>query len=129
MAYTPVLVTETELRNSFTPPLTTSNISSSGAVSIIEITETYIQDVYFDGTMPPSSLAKAPALALCMSKIINTNPSISKAHKPVASFTIDNYSVTYEGSNYANDLTNMAHRILLSQDMKARSNYIIKSNG
>jgi hypothetical protein len=130
MTYSPSLVTEDELRNAFDPALSTTDLSQARALTIIELIESYIRDTYFDGTMPTATVGKMPALALSMSKVINGNAILSKAHKPVSSFTIDNYSVRYEDGTSALEysLEAYAHRVLMQQDMKARSHIIVKAN-
>ena len=128
MVYTPVLVTETELRNAFDPALTVTELSQTRALTIIEMVETYIRDTYFDGTMPSATTAKMPAIAIAISKVIGGNSLLQKGHKTISSFKIDNYSVKYENCDSASDWFNMAHRVLMTQDMKARSEYIVKVN-
>ena len=130
MTYSPSLVTEQELRDAFDPSLSTTDLSQARALTIIELIESYIKDTYFDGSMPTATVGKMPALALAMSKVINGNPTLAKAHKPVSSFAIDNYSVRYEdGSNALEySLEAYAHRVLMAQDMKSRTTIIHKAN-
>jgi len=123
--YVPVLVTEAELRNAFTPALTTSEISVSGAVSIIEMTELYIRDAFCDGTMPSANDAKMPALALCMTKVVDHIPSRLKS---MDSFSIGDYSVKYTDSTTMEDYVDTANTVLKQLDMKSRSNYIYRAN-
>ena len=128
MAYVPQLIDESTLRNSFSPSVSISDISSSGCLAIIEIAECYIKDTYFNGTMPASNTASVPALMISMSKIINANPALERKYKPVKSFKIGDYSVNYGSQNYTNDLMIMSHKMLIALDMKARDRYIYKVN-
>lgn len=98
MTYTPQLVNSTdEIRNMFTPSLSTDDISEDELLAKIEIVEEYIKVVYFGGSMPTQAKGRVPALLMVMSKVIKTGNLIQKYGVP-ESIEIEEYSVDFPTS-------------------------------
>ena len=93
--YTPSLVYEHEVRNSFTPPLDYNDITKADILLKIEAVEDYIKSVYFGDSMPSRIKGRIPALLLAMSKVLKGNPSIVKKYGIVESLSLGDYKVSY----------------------------------
>jgi len=94
MTYTPRLVNNIdEVRDLFTPSLSTDDISDDELLFKIEMVEKYIAVVYFEGSMPSQSVGRIPALLMLMSRVIKTANLIKKYGVP-DKIDIENYSVS-----------------------------------
>jgi len=89
--YTPKFVTEEEVRNFFSPPLTTDDISSKELLLKIEAVETYIITVFFQGSTPSKDDVRIPALLLVASQIVQ-NPKISRKYNVLVTEKLGDYS-------------------------------------
>jgi len=96
--YSPSLIYEYEVRNSFTPPLTYEDVTKAEMLLKIEAVEDYIKCTYFNDAMPPRSDGKIPALLIVMSKVIKGNPGLIKKYGIVESLSLGDYKVTYQHS-------------------------------
>ncbi len=94
--YSPSLVYEHEVRNSFTPPLEYNDISKADVLNKIEMVENYIKYAFFDGTMPSRTVGKIPALMIVMSKVIKGNPSLAEKYADINSLELGDYSIKYD---------------------------------
>ena len=89
--YIPKLVKEHEVRNFFSPPLDYDDVGKAELLSKIQVVETFIKDVYFDGNMPNEDTAKIPALLLVVSQIVQ-NPTLAKKYGAIVSEKLGDYS-------------------------------------
>jgi len=136
--YSPSLIYEYEVRNSWTPPLDYDDITKADILLKIEAVEDYIKAVYFGDSMPTRAKAKIPALLIVMSKVLKGNPSIVKKYGIIESLSLGDYSVTYALSGRGDHVTayesaesweQMAHRMLKSRGEEESWGEIILVNG
>lgn len=131
-SYTPQLVNSTtEVRECFTPSLSTDDISDDELLTKIELVENYIAVVYFDGSMPTQTKGRIPALLMLMSRVIKTGNLMKKYGVP-DEIDIENYrvsipqhgtsgkSITWEDVKSWDE---MAHQMLMKYE---NSNFIFR---
>jgi len=103
--YSPSLVYEYEIRNSFTPPLDYNDVSKAELLLKIEAVEDYIKATYFNDAMPSRGDGKIPALLIVMSKIVKSNPGLIQKYGIVESLSLGDYKVTYSHSGRGEHVT------------------------
>ena len=96
--YSPRLINEYEVRNSFTPPLTYEDVSKADILLKIEAVEDYIRATYFNDSMPSPSKGRMPALLIVMSKVVKGNPGLIKKYGIVEALELGDYKVTFQHS-------------------------------
>lgn len=90
--YTPISVTEKDVRNFVTPPLDYDDVSKAEVLLKIESVETYVKRHYFHGGSIPSD-GRIAVLLLIVSNLIAT-PSLAKKYRTLASESLGDYSYT-----------------------------------
>lgn len=90
--YSPVTLTEMEVRNFVTPPIDYDDVSKAEILLKIESVETFVKYRYFGGGSIPSK-AKIPVLLLVISSVIAT-PTLAKKYYTLASESLGDYSYT-----------------------------------
>jgi hypothetical protein len=125
MSYTPQLVNSTdEVRDLFTPSLSTDDVSEDELLGKIELVENYIAIVYFEGSMPTKAKGRIPALLMIMSRVIK-NGNLMKKYGTPDKIKIENYEVSIPHHGTSGKMTTwedveswdkMAHRMLSKYD-------------
>jgi hypothetical protein len=115
--FSPSLVSEYEVRNAFTPPLSYNDVTKAEILLKIEATEDYIKAVYFNDSMPTATKGRIPALLIVMSKIIKSSPNLIKKYGIVESLSLGDYKVTYAHSGRGDHVT--AHESAKSWEQMA----------
>jgi hypothetical protein len=90
--YSPISVTEKDVRNFVTPPLDYDDVSKAEILLKIESVETFVKRVYFGGGTIPSD-GRIAILLLIVSNLIAT-PSLAKKYRTLASESLGDYSYT-----------------------------------
>ena len=89
--YVPRIVTESDIRNFFSPPLDYDDVSRAEILIKIEAVEDFVTAVYFNGSTPSAAKARIPVLLLIAAKIIHT-PSLSRKYMTLSAETLGDYS-------------------------------------
>jgi len=132
--YTPLYVTEYDVRSFFTPALTYSDVSKQELLTKIEAVETYVRLAW---QVTSAADAKIPCLLLVASKLV-FNPKISKTYNSIVMEKLGDYQyklgdVTSTGSASANPWAiaktweQMAIDILNSRSTKRQTIYVVNS--
>ena len=90
--YSPISVTEKDVRNFVTPPLDYDDVSKAEILLKIESTEVYVKRHFFHGGSIPAD-GRIAVLLLIISNLIAT-PSLAKKYRTLASETLGDYSYT-----------------------------------
>lgn len=88
--YSPIIVSESDIRNWTTPPLDNDDVSTAEILLKIEAVETFVKRVYFrNGSV--SDDARIPVILLVVTNLLN-NPTLAKKYSTLASETLGDYS-------------------------------------
>jgi hypothetical protein len=90
--YSPVVVSEMDVRNFVTPPLDYNDVSTAEILLKIESMEEYVSRVFFNGGSLNSD-ARIPVLLLIISNLIST-PRLAKKYYTLSSERLGDYSYT-----------------------------------
>jgi len=90
--YSPVAVSESDVRNFVSPPLDYDDVSKAEILLKIESVESYVKYRFFGGGSLPST-ARIPVLLLVISNLIST-PTLAKKYYTLSSETLGDYSYT-----------------------------------
>lgn len=90
--YTPLVVTEMDVRNFVTPPLDYDDITKAEILLKIEAIETHVKYVYFGGGTIPTK-ARIPVLLLLISNIVSSG-RLAKKYYTLSSESLGDYSYT-----------------------------------
>jgi len=87
--YVPIMVTEKDVRNFFSPPLDYDDVNTAEILVKIESVETYISSVY----EITGSDGRIPALLLIAAKLIQS-PALAKTYYTLSSEMLGDYAYT-----------------------------------
>jgi len=90
--YSPLVVTEMDVRNFVTPPLNYEDVTKAEILLKIESVETFVKYKYFGGGTVPST-AKIPVLLLVISNLISS-AELAKKYYTLSSEKLGDYSYT-----------------------------------
>ena len=90
--YSPLVVTEMDVRNFVTPPISYDDVSKAEVLLKIESVEVFVKYKYFGGGTIPST-AKIPVLLLIESNLINS-AKLAKKYYTLSSEKLGDYSYT-----------------------------------
>jgi len=125
------LITDSEVRNFFTPVLSISDISSEEMAAKILSVEDFILAVYgFSNT--DTINAKYPALLLVSAKILQSNPSLASKYGSIKSEKLGDYtyslgdssSLTTDAYKKASSWEAMAIEILEARTSSVKYNFV-----
>jgi hypothetical protein len=117
------IVSKADIRELFTPSLSTDDISDDELDGKINMVEDYVSAVYFNDTTPSSANAKYPIIMLVLSKIINSH--IIKKYGIPKSVSIGDfkYSLAVGGSNKSATDVARTWEDMAIEMLKARGTY------
>ena len=87
--YSPVAVSESDVRNFVSPPLDYDDVSKAEILLKIESVESYVKYRFFGGGSLPST-ARIPVLLLVISNLIST-PTLAKKYYTLSSERLGDY--------------------------------------
>jgi len=90
--YSPLVVTEMDIRNFVSPPLDYDDVSTAEILLKIEAMETHVKYVYFGGGNVPAK-ARIPILLLIISNIISSG-KLSRKYYTLSSEKLGDYAYT-----------------------------------
>ena len=88
--YSPISVSEIDVRNCVSPPLDYDDVSTAEILLKIEMVEIYVKNVFFEGGTIPTD-GRIGVLLLIMPNLL-TNPSLAKKYCTLSGETLGDYS-------------------------------------
>lgn len=120
------MVSETDIRTFVTPAISIADASSEEILAKISAIESFVQEVYFNGTSVPGN-AKYAVIMLVISKLLE-NPTLAKKYALLESEKLGDYSykVSTSLSKNSSSKTWSDLAIMLLENITTSDKYYMK---